>query len=358
MRRIKCIICCVILFLMAATGCQKAEPPKESPQPQDTPTTVSEPDKQETPPEEPQKPDSPFKSGVWMASGEETDQYYFFNEDGTSGSRVDYEKGINSEFSYAPDGDKTVFRMKSDDKTLPCKIVTKDETHIALEWDEQPAEQLTFFSPLDSEHFHFYTNEELCKMALEDYELYYGPGDPPFSVDAGDNGDGTVTIQIYQILSGHNSTAAWYQIDRCTGEGKDVNSGDSIDLTKGSPDVAIALAGDNLPENYERYDVNKSEFCSDVLLTAEVPISKFKVVALEYRESKDSEYKFNITKELFSLDALTPQKPLLLHLELPETIPNVGITYVDRNGANKLYYISASGADGSPLLTDIATLTS
>lgn len=43
---------------------------------------------------------------------------------------------------------------------------------------------------------------------------------------------------------------------------------------------------------------------------------------------------------------------MVIKMELPETIPNIGIKYADRNGETKLYTISVSGLDGAPLLVD------
>lgn len=41
-----------------------------------------------------------------------------------------------------------------------------------------------------------------------------------------------MTIQLYYNLDDHNSTCAWYQVARQTGIGKDVNSGEVIDLSE------------------------------------------------------------------------------------------------------------------------------
>ena len=43
--------------------------------------------------------------------------------------------------------------------------------------------------------------------------------------------EGTVNIQVYENLGGHNSTAAGYVIDRLTGKGMNANTGETVDLT-------------------------------------------------------------------------------------------------------------------------------
>ena len=43
------------------------------------------------------------------------------------------------------------------------------------------------------------------------------------------NEDGSVAIQVYENLGDHNSTAAWYTVDRITAAGTD-GSGNEVDL--------------------------------------------------------------------------------------------------------------------------------
>ena len=77
-----------------------------------------------------------------------------------------------------------------------------------------------------------------------------------------DNGDGTSTIQIYQNLGDHNSTAAYYVVDRCTGEGQNVSDGTYLDLTNGTQDMDIFYADPEsvLPEGIPCLILNETEF--------------------------------------------------------------------------------------------------
>lgn len=336
------------LFCSVAVGCQKADPTSKVPMP----SVSSQPE--QTNFEEPSKTKDTkpiFKAGTWMASSGKSGQYYFFDADGISGRTATYEKGIGVGFTYEQTKDKILFHMGASDVSLPCKVVVIDDTHMTMEWDNQHTENLTFVSALDSVHFHFYSDEELCALALKHYKAKNAPNTTDLSAAASDNGDGTVTIQIYQNLSDHNSTAAWYRIDRCTGQGKNVNSGESIDLTNGSLDIDITSfdAASSTPgEAYYECIVDESQYRSNVLLSAEVPVKDFKVFSLEYTESSS----YHVVKELFSISSLTPEKALVLRMELPEIIPNIGITYSDRNGERKQYTIACSGLDGAPLLIE------
>ena len=57
-------------------------------------------------------------------------------------------------------------------------------------------------------------------------------------------------------------------------------------------------------------------------------------------------------KLLFSVKTLTAQKPLLADTEPSETIPKIGISFVDNKGKTQKYVLYESGEDGSLLLYD------
>ncbi len=136
-------------------------------------------------------------------------------------------------------------------------------------------------------------------------------------------------------------------------ENADENTEEPTDPANSVPDVAISyFDAATAPESYYECYVDESQYQSDVLLAAKVPVPDFRLVALEYVETADARYGFTVTEELFSVDCFVPEKPLLIHLELPETIPNVGIIYTDRQGETKLYSIAMSGRDGSTLLIE------
>lgn len=291
---------------------------------------------------------APFESGTWMAFNGASGQYYFFDPDAASGRTASFENGTGVGFSYASDGEKMIFQMGAADAALPCHVTVIDDTHLSLDWEAQYSETLTYVSPLGASSFHFYTNEELCRMALEDYAEKNGLGETALSAAAADHADGTVTIQLYENLPDHVSTAAWYEIDRRTGEGYDSIMGNAIDLTNGSPDVDIRYLDPSAMPSGSFYEciADQSPYQSQLLLSPFTPVSSFRVVSLDYTETGT----FHIGNELFYTDTLTPEAPLLLSLELPELIPNTGILYTDSNGEEKLYSIAMSGLNGEPLL--------
>lgn len=74
-----------------------------------------------------------------------------------------------------------------------------------------------------------YTDEELCDMAKAYYKAKSGTMPPKASVDS--TKGNTVTIQLYDIVGNRMNTWEWYTVDRATGKGSSMFSGD-IDLTK------------------------------------------------------------------------------------------------------------------------------
>ena len=92
-------------------------------------------------------------------------------------------------------------------------------------------ETLKYVSSPGAEEFTFYTNDELCELALAYYRLTGGAADQNLTAGAEGNEDGMVNIQAYENLGDHNSTAAGYVIDRLTGKGTDANAGETVDLT-------------------------------------------------------------------------------------------------------------------------------
>ena len=75
----------------------------------------------------------------------------------------------------------------------------------------------------------------MCDLALTYYKERNSAQDTQgLTAAAQTNEDGTVTIQVYENLGDHNSTAAWYTVDRVTAQGTDGN-GQAVDREGGLP---------------------------------------------------------------------------------------------------------------------------
>lgn len=204
--------------------------PTSSEQPEPQGTEQTEPSTtQEAPEEEPQIFD--FKKGVWLYSvdGEYTDFYLFYGDGG--GVTLSLEMGIGVAFQYESDGTNAVFHMGAADVNDNAELDFTDENTCAVNWEDSVAGQLTFFRDADPVQFDFYSNEELCRMALDYYTAQTGY--TPSSAGSRSNADGTVTIQLYDNLEDHNSTSAWYTVDRFTAEGTDDITGEPVSFIAG-----------------------------------------------------------------------------------------------------------------------------
>ena len=73
-----------------------------------------------------------------------------------------------------------------------------------------------------------FTGEELSELSREYCGLYFGHRPESAAFEAND--DGTVTVQLYDLVGDHNSTCAWYTLSPETGIGTDA-LGKRVDLT-------------------------------------------------------------------------------------------------------------------------------
>ncbi len=173
-----------------------------------------------------------FTSGVWKVATEGIPTgYYIIYEDGKGGATIDFETNIGSAFEYSISDNEVTFSFGSADNKTVCKILSNEKTHLKLEFPDGVIKELWHDENLspDPDALVFYSNIELCDMALN----YYTANNDytPSGVAAVTNPDGTVTIQLYDNLGDHNSTAAWYTVDRFTAKGTDDNSGETIQLS-------------------------------------------------------------------------------------------------------------------------------
>ena len=167
-----------------------------------------------------------FQAGTWLS---DQGQYYFFDADGASGRTASLADGTGVAFSYTVDGDKAAFSMGGADNSSAC-TVSRDGDTITMAWEDGTTEQLTYVSDQGSDTFQFYSNQELEDLALTYYQENNGAQDNQNLASAAQTTeDGSVSIQVYENLGDHNSTAAWYTVDRVTAAGTD-GSGNEVDL--------------------------------------------------------------------------------------------------------------------------------
>ena len=103
---------------------------------------------------------------------------------------------------------------------------------------------------------------------------------------------------------------------------------------------------------YDEFIADTTESQVGVLFITDSSVTDFKVLGLTL-DSVDHNGKVAFsTKELYALDVLAPERPLMVRLTLFGTIPHYGISYVDGSGATRNFAVEVSGMDGSLLLTE------
>ena len=107
--------------------------------------------------------------------------------------------------------------------------------------------------------------------------------------------------------------------------------------------------------DYHEVSVSTAEPTARVLLSCEYAVKDFKVIGVETSPMSGSlSYS---TEELYALDELTPDRPLLLNMTFYGLLPYYGVSYVDDSGETISYSINMSGKDGSVILTEFLPCT-
>lgn len=168
-----------------------------------------------------------FKPGVWRGE----DSYFFFHED-NSGQLLSFENGIGVGFQVEqPADDGTVtFHMGAADNNSVFALSDVSEDSFTLTTDDGQTDTLVYVCEGDDNTFRFYTDEELQQIALNYYQAQTGYA-PQYS-GIKSNNDGTATIQLFDQVDDHNSTSAWYTIDRVTLKGTDDMLNEEVDMSE------------------------------------------------------------------------------------------------------------------------------
>ena len=106
--------------------------------------------------------------------------------------------------------------------------------------------------------------------------------------------------------------------------------------------------------DYDRVRLGLDEEQPLVCFTTERTVTDFRVLSLTFVSIDENGSIAFSTEETHYQEALTPEVPLLVRMELMGTIPNNGISYVDADGATRYFAVEVSGFDGSLLLTEFS----
>lgn len=170
-----------------------------------------------------------FTSGIWWATSADGDRYFCFDDIGNKGSFRDQENGIGQEFTYEYSGNSTVFHIGGAASSTQATVIFTDSKTAVITWENGTSETLVYQGLGNFDTFRYYSNVQLCEMALDYYEAHENYR--PEQVGAAVQPDGKIVIQLYDNLGSHNSNSAWYTVDRFTAQGTDA-LGNNINLTE------------------------------------------------------------------------------------------------------------------------------
>ena len=218
------MLCLAVSFTMLLAACAPRDTGSTTPSEEPTTQGSAEPSEPST---SAPAAEAAFTPGTWLS---DAGQYYFFDGGDTTDRTASLDSGTGVGFTYTLSGTEATFSMGGADTSSSC-TVSRDGDVITLEWADGTTEQLTYVSDQGSDDFQFYSNRELSDMALTYYQAHNsGQDSSSLTAAAHTNDDGSVSIQVYENLGDHNSTAAWYTVDRTTGAGTDASGGE-IDLS-------------------------------------------------------------------------------------------------------------------------------
>lgn len=104
--------------------------------------------------------------------------------------------------------------------------------------------------------------------------------------------------------------------------------------------------------DYTEFKADQSGQLSKIVFSVNNPVKNFKFLNVELIDVDDNGKANFASQEIYSQAILDPQKPLIVEMTLPETVPTHGISYTDNNGQTKKFIICLSGQDGSIFLTE------
>lgn len=105
-------------------------------------------------------------------------------------------------------------------------------------------------------------------------------------------------------------------------------------------------------ENCEKFTADNYDSQIKVLFSTDGNVKNFKFLKLQLDDVDENGKISFLEREIYSLEELTSEKPLVVNMTFFGDTPNYGISYVDNYGNTKKFAIQMSGEDSSLLLVD------
>lgn len=104
---------------------------------------------------------------------------------------------------------------------------------------------------------------------------------------------------------------------------------------------------------YHDYIADVTENSVIVVLSVNEAVDNFRFLSLEYNDIDEDGNPCYNTRELYSIDKFTPEKPFRVKMTMFGTIPSYGVSYEDTDGNLKTFSIQQSGRDDTLILDEI-----
>ena len=164
----------------------------------------------------------------------------------------------------------------------------------------------------------------------------------------------TVTSNDTKDTSSRAVSSDWYLINTPDGTSSvSENEKKLVESASPSP-IAAAWAGESDVSEYDELVVEKTDYNSDIILTAKENLTQLRVTSVSIiLDDKSENTSYGVEDKCFYGD-LNDGKSLKLSLPFPGDIPTNGIAFKDASGKEYFYALQQSGKDGSLILLEIA----
>lgn len=133
-----------------------------------------------------------------------------------------------------------------------------------------------------------------------------------------------------------------------TGDGADVSMPLEITAAEISEEDVAALDG----AAAIMLGITDDEYISHVLIQVNVPVTDMKLWALRSDFSEDGKALIYNESVIAKAENVTADNKVVVSVKQSETLPWNGISFVDASGEEHFMFLSWSGEDGHPFLTD------
>ncbi len=146
------------------------------------------------------------------------------------------------------------------------------------------------------------------------------------------------------------------EISETESSGTETADGDPALPQDENAGVSVDFAAEELlaqPDAYWEFIADESEYQVKAELSTTATVTDLRVLSLNLEDAGDDGAITFSAEELYRLEELTPEKPLVIGMAFAGDIPNMGVSFVDKDGGQHAYAIAMSGKDGSLLLSEI-----